>query len=129
MPTLVVAVQQQDCSLPVEVDEDPEEDPAFVREMSRLLIPEHAGDLICMVADAKLVKATAQRLEPLGSNQVDPSLGEDVLDGCVEGDELEVPEVIGEALERNGSVLRLEGAGRPWAAWMWHFMLARLSLS
>jgi hypothetical protein len=127
--SLVVAVEQQDRSLPMEVDEDSQQDRACVRDVPRRPIPEHAGDLIGVVADAEFVKATAQRLEPLGTDQVDPSRREDALDAFVEGDELEVRETIDEALKRNGAVLPLEGAGRPWVGCMWHVMPTRQSLS
>ena len=57
----------------MEVDEDPKQDLGGWSGDRWSIPAEHVGDLACIVANAELMQALAQRLEPLGVGQVDPS--------------------------------------------------------
>ena len=62
---------------------------------------------------AELVETPAQRLQPLGANQIKTSARQDKPDGSVEGHELEVRQLADEPLERGRAVVCLEDLRRP----------------
>jgi hypothetical protein len=110
---LVVAAQEQNDLLPVEVHEHPEQHLLRLAIDLGRLASEHAGNLVGVVAHSELVESLAERLQPLGPDEVDPSDREHPIDGGVEGDELEVGENVDEPLERDGPVVGLEGLRCP----------------
>jgi hypothetical protein len=63
------------------------------------------------VAHSELMEALAERLQPLSPDEVEPPDREHSIDGGVEGDELEVGEIVDEPLERGGPVVGLKGSG------------------
>src|SRR3546814_1295699 len=70
--TLVVTTEQQDDLGPIEVNEHPEEDSLAVRARVGSVATEHLSDLVGVMSDTKLVQTVPERLQPLGTREVDP---------------------------------------------------------
>src|SRR3546814_10639076 len=65
------------------------------------------------MSHTKLVQTGSERLQPLGTSEVDPSFGEHPIDRRVEGDELEVGQTVDELLEGHRAVIGFERLRRP----------------
>jgi hypothetical protein len=61
------------------------------------------------------VQALAKRFQPLASHEIEPSNREHAVDRRLERDELEVGQLIDEALERDRAVVRCERLRSPHA--------------
>ena len=108
VPALVVAAEQQHNLRSVEVHIDPKEHGFFPGARAPSIGAEHVSDLVRIMADPKFVKTFAECFEPLGSSEVKTADGENVTDGGVECDELEVGQSIGKPFERDGAVVSFE---------------------
>src|SRR3546814_19308426 len=94
-------------------NEHPEEDSLAVRARVGSVATEHLSDLVGVMSDTKLVQTVSERLQPLGTSEVDPSSGEHPIDRRVEGDELDVGQSIDELPEGNRAVIGLDRPRRP----------------
>src|SRR3546814_14719604 len=86
-------------------NEHPEEDSLAVRARVGSVATEHLSDLVGVMSDTKLVQTVSERLQPLGTSEVDPSFGEHPIDRRVEGDALAVGQTVNELLEGHQAVI------------------------
>ena len=109
----VVAAEQQNNLRSVEVHIDPKKDSPSPCARAPNICAEHMGDLVCVMTDPEFMKTTAECFEPLRSHKIETADREDVTDGGVECDELEVGQSAGKPFERDGAVVSFEHLRSP----------------